>query len=72
MSSQIFTAGTLKDLIINQTELFSKVIVDILLLLLAPFIFLYERAQAQPANRKFKSILITGASSGLGEGLAVG
>jgi len=46
-----------------------QVVVHLIQLILSPFIFAHDRLRARP-RRDFQSLLITGASSGLGAELA--
>lgn len=48
-----------------------KTVLDILCLPFLPFVYLFEWLSERRVRKTFKSILITGASSGIGEGLAL-
>ena len=47
-----------------------RIISDILSIILSPIVFLLYYKQIGFGNRKFKSVLITGATSGIGRELA--
>lgn len=63
--------GALFDFCMFVVSLAAKVVLDSLLLLLAPIIFIFERYKSGSARRRPRSILITGASSGIGRALAI-
>lgn len=63
--------GVVSDFFSFLVALWAKFIVDALTLALAPFVFCLERHRARPSRQSPLSIVITGASSGIGRALAI-
>jgi NADP-dependent 3-hydroxy acid dehydrogenase YdfG len=63
--------GAVFDFFAFYVALVARLAVDVVALALAPFIFCFERFHARSQPRSPRSILITGASSGIGRALAI-